>query len=316
VLPVKLEWVTQSVLDWSTILLRSVLFAPGNEPRKVARVATFDADAIVLDLEDAVATTEKDAARLAVRVALPTFRGAVVMVRVNGMATGRCMDDLEAVVCPGLHAILVPKVEGPAELSEVDERLGRLEERDGLATGTIRLIPQFETALGIARVEEITRDAPARVYTLIFGLADFTVDLGIDLTADATEILYARSRVVVAARAAHLAAPIDGPYLLDLRDEAGLIRDSRRSRQLGFGGRVVIYPPQVAPVNRVFSDVSPEELAMARRIVAAFDEAEAAGSAAIQVDGRFVDYPIYRRAQHKLRLHAATKTSDECGTFQ
>jgi citrate lyase subunit beta / citryl-CoA lyase len=295
-----------AMVDWSTAVFRSILFAPGNHPRKVAKVASFGADAVVLDLEDAVASAQKDEARLAVAAAIPTIRDVVVMVRVNGMATGRCTDDLDAVVRPGLAAILLPKVEDLRVLGEVDERLNALERRNGLAPGTVRVIPQIETALGIARVEEIALNAPTRVFTLIFGLVDFTVDIGVDLTADATEILYARSRVVVAARAARLAPAIDGPFMLDLRDEASLVQDSRRSRQIGFGGRVAIYPPQIAPINRVFSEISLEELTMARKIVAAFEAAESDGSAAIQVDGRFVDYPVYRRAQNKLRLHAAT----------
>ena len=294
------------MVNWSELLLRSVLFAPGNHPRKVAKVATFNADAIVLDLEDAVATAQKGVARLAVRAAVSTYGpGTIVMVRVNSLSTGRCLDDLDAVVAPAVDAILLPKVEETAALTEVDERLATLEERAGMTRGSIRLIPQIETALGIARVESIAIDAPARVHTLIFGLADFTVDLGIDLTADATEILYARSRVVVAAGAARMAPPIDGPFLLDLQDESGLIADSRRSRQLGFQGRVAIYPPQVSPINRVFSEISEEDLAFAHRVVDGFQAAEANGSASIQIDGRFVDYPIYRRAQHKLRLHAA-----------
>jgi citrate lyase subunit beta/citryl-CoA lyase len=292
------------MVDWSTTLLRSLLFAPGNQPRKVAKVATFGADAAVLDLEDAVAESQKDEARRIIASAIPTIRNTVVMARVNGMTTGRCVDDLAAIVRPGLDAVLLPKVEDAAVLGDVDEWITALEARQGLTPGAVRLLPQIETALGIARVEEIALSAPARVYTLIFGTVDFTLDLGIDLTADATEILYARSRVVVAARAARFAAPIDGPYLLDLRDEAGLVRDTQRARQLGFGGRVAIYPPQVAAINRVFVEISPEELALARRAVDAFEAAEAAGSAAIQVDGRFVDYPVYRRAQHKLRLHA------------
>jgi citrate lyase subunit beta/citryl-CoA lyase len=153
-------------------------------------------------------------------------------------------------------------------------------------------------------VEEVALGALSRVHTLIFGQVDLTADLGIDLTRDGAEILYARSRVVLAARAADLAPPIDGPYL-DLQDQEGLVRDAERARQLGFQGKVVVYPPQVAPVNRAFSFVPPEELEQARQIVVAFEAAEAAGSASIQVAGRFVDYPIYRRARHKLRLYEA-----------
>lgn len=290
------------MVDWSEHLFRSLLFAPGNHPRKVAKVGTFGADAIVLDLEDAVATSEKVGARGAVRAALPTYRDTVVLARINGLATDFWQGDLDAVVCPALHGILVPKVESAATLARVDERVATLEDRAGLSRGTIRLFPLIETARGVARVEQIADGAPERVYTLLFGPADFTADLGIDLTANATELLYARSRLVVAARAAGLPAPLDGVYLIDLRDEAGLIQDTKVSRQLGFQGRGLIYPPHVAPVNQVFSAMSPEEVEQARKIVEAFEAAEAAGSASIQVDGKFVDYPIYHRTQRKLRM--------------
>jgi citrate lyase subunit beta/citryl-CoA lyase len=295
------------IVDWSNQLLRSLLFAPGNQPRKLAKVATFGADAIVLDLEDAVAVGQKEGARGTIRAALPTYRDTVVMVRVNALSTGLCQADLEAVTCPPLHAVILPKVDEPGILNEVDERLAALEAREGLPIGTIRLFPSIETALGIVRVEEIALQAPSRVHTLIFGLADFTTELGVDLTRDATELLYARSRVAVAARAAGLAQPIDGPYLLDLRDREGLIDDSFRARRLGFEGRVVVYPPQVEPTNFAYSFIPPEEVELARKIVQAFEEAEAAGSASIQVEGKFVDYPIYRRALHKLRLHEALR---------
>jgi citrate lyase subunit beta/citryl-CoA lyase len=293
------------VVDWSEILLRSVLFAPGNHPRKVARVADFGADAIVLDLEDAVAVGEKPAARAAVQAALPSYRQTIVLARVNGVVTPWFADDLAAVTGPATAGILVPKVDDPAMLIEVDRRLAVHEASRGLPVGGIRLIPLVETARGVARVEAIAFQAPARVYTLMFGMADFTADLGIDLTADATEILYARSRVVVAARAAGLAAPLDGPYMLDLQDRDGLLADSRRGRQLGFQGRGVIYPPHVPLVNQVYSFIPPAELALARQIVDAFTAAEAAGSAAIRIGNLFVDYPIYRRAQRTLRLAAA-----------
>jgi len=294
-------------VDWSNQLLRSLLFAPGNQPRKLAKVATFGADAIVLDLEDAVAVGQKEGARETIRAALPTYRDTVVMVRVNALSTGLCQADLEVVTCPSLHAVILPKVDEPRILNEVDEHLAALEAREGLPIGTIRLFPSIEAALGIVRVEEIALQAPPRVHTLIFGLADFTTELGVDLTRDATELLYARSRVVVAARAAGLAQPIDGPYLLDLRDREGLIEDSFRARRLGFQGRVVVYPPQVEPTNFAYSFIPPDEVELARKIVQGFEEAEAAGSASIQVEGKFVDYPIYRRALHKLRLHEALR---------
>jgi citrate lyase subunit beta/citryl-CoA lyase len=126
----------------------------------------------------------------------------------------------------------------------------------------------------------------------------------VDLTREATELLYARSRVVVAARAAGMPAPIDGPYL-DIHDLEGLVENSLLSRRLGYQGRVVVYPAQVDPAQRAYSELSAEEVERARRVVEAFEEAEAAGLASIQVDGRFIDYPLYHRARHRLQLHDA-----------
>ena len=291
-------------VDWERQTLRSLLFAPGNHARRLERVGDFGSDAIVLDLEDAVANAEKVAARDSTRAALPTYREGVVAVRVNGTQTGLLEGDVEAVVCPELDCLLVPKVESAETLHDVDRLLARLEAERGLEPGGIRLLPLVETALGVVRCEEVALSAPARVVTLVFGLGDFSVDIGVDLTADATELLYARSRVVVAARAARLAPPLDGPYP-DIHDLDGLRENTLRSRQLGFQGRVVVYPGQVETVQRAYAELTPEEVERARRVVEAFEEAEAAGIASIQVDGRFVDYPLYHRARHRLRLHEA-----------
>ena len=294
-------------IGWEERPLRSLLFAPGNHPRKLEKVGTFGSDAIVLDLEDAVADAEKEAARGMVRAALPTYTGrSIVFVRVNGADTGRMEDDARAVVCQDLDGIMVPKVERPATLPELDALLGGLEREQGLPEGHVRLLALIETALGLVRCEEIALAAPPRVLTLVFGLGDFSTDIGVDLTPDATELVYGRSRVVVAARAARLPPALDGPYL-DLQNVDGLVADTLRSRQLGFQGRVVVYPPQVEHVQRVYADLPEDEAERARRIVEAFEEAEAAGSASIQVDGRFVDYPIYERAKQKLRLYEALR---------
>jgi citrate lyase subunit beta / citryl-CoA lyase len=296
---------TRPAVAWGERPLRSLLFAPGNHPRKLEKVGTFGADAIVLDLEDAVADAEKAEARGTVRAALPTYGApTAVFVRVNGAETGRLEDDVRAVVCPHLDGLMIPKVERPETLVELDALLGELEREAGLSEGHVRVLALVETAKGLVRCEEIAFAAPERVLTLVFGLGDFSVEIGVDLTPDATEILYARSRVVVAARAARLRPALDGPYL-DLQNAEGLRTDTLRSRQLGFQGRVVVYPPQVEHVHRAYSELSPEDAERAQRVVEAFEEAEAAGSASIQVDGRFVDYPIYARAKEKLRLYQA-----------
>lgn len=257
----------------------------------------------MLDLEDAVADAEKDAARRMVRAALPKYTGrSIVFVRVNGPDTGRMEEDARAVVWSDLDGIMVPKVERPEILPELDRLLARLEREQGLPEGRLRLLALIETALGLVRCEEIAFAAPPRLLTLVFGLGDFSTDIGVDLTPNAAELLYGRSRVVVAARAARLQPALDGPYL-DLQNVDGLVADTLHSRQVGFQGRVAVYPPQVEHIQRVYADLPEEDAEGARRIVEAFEQAEAAGSASIQVDSRFVDYPIYERAKQKLRLY-------------
>ena len=291
-------------IDWESQTLRSLLFAPGNHARRLEKVGQFGSDAIVLDLEDAVANAEKIAARASTRAALPTYRETVVIVRVNGAHTGLTEGDVDAVVCPELDCVMVPKVENAETLATLDELVGRLERERGIAEGQVRFLPLIETATGLVRCEEIASSAPERVVTLMFGLGDFSVDIGVDLTREAMELLYARSRLVVAARAAGMPSPIDGPYP-DIHDIDGLVGNTHLSRRLGFQGRVVVYPAQVEPVQRAYSELSQEELDQAKRVVEAFEEAEAAGVASIQVDGRFIDYPLYYRARHRLRLHEA-----------
>jgi citrate lyase subunit beta / citryl-CoA lyase len=297
------------MIEWESQLLRALLFVPGSDRRKLAKVGTFGADAIVIDLEDAVADDEKTAARATTAEAIPTYDdGFVVIVRVNGRQTGRMVEDIASVVRPRLDAILVPKVEDGETLAEADRVLAGCERDAGLPVGEIRLLALVETARGLADCESILAAAPERLVTAIFGLGDFSVDIGVDLTPDALELAYGRSRLVVAARAAGLAKPIDGPYL-DLFNEDGLVTDTLRSRQLGFQGRVAVYPPQVDPVQRTFSLLADEEVEQMRRVVEAFEEAEQRGVASIRVEGRFVDYPIYNRAREKLARHNAYEQS-------
>lgn len=287
--------------------LRSLLFAPGNHARRLERVADFGADAIVLDLEDAVADSEKTIARKMVREALPTYpEDLFVVVRVNSTGTGRTKEDVDAVLCADADALMLPKIEDPAEWKLVDEWMTAAEQAQGLPVGSVQLIGLVETAKAMIVLEEIAQAAPERVLTIGFGAGDFTVDLGIDLTSDGREILYARSRIVVAARAAGLAQPFDGPFL-DLQDFDALVADTRLSRQLGFQGRVIVYPPQVEHAHRAYSDLTPAEVELVTNIVEQFEEAEKSGLASIQVDGRFVDYPIYYRAKKKLRNYNALR---------
>jgi citrate lyase subunit beta / citryl-CoA lyase len=289
--------------DPSEQLLRSVLFVPGNDARKLEKAGSIDADLVVIDLEDAVAEAEKTDARRVAAEAVPRIAAhARVAVRVNGIDSGSLHEDIAAVAgAPGLSAIVVPKVEAVDTLAVAAELLAP---GSGRPAGEVALIALIETPLGIARCEQILAAAPPRTITAMFGLADFSAALGVEVSEEGDELLYARQRLIVAARAAGMPGPIDGPYLR-LDDPAGLLADTRRSRGLGFQGRVALHPRQVDPINRAYSELSQEQLDAAGRIVAAFEQAEAAGVASIRVDGRFVDYPVYELARGRLRRHAA-----------
>jgi len=279
-----------------------LLFAPATHERRLARLPSCGADATVIDLEDAVADEEKVAARRLVPPALAQGSPSVRCVRVNGVDTGLMFDDLAAVVGPDLDAVVVPKVDSPDLLRVIDAQLGRQEAELGLARGTVGLFVLLETARGIQRAGEIALAAPHRVRQLVFGLGDFSADIGVEPSEQGLELLYARSALVVASRSAGLPAPLDGPYLR-LHDLEGLSADTGRSKALGLRGRVVIHPEQVAPVHRAVSALSEAALGHAQRVVSEFERAEAAGIASITVDGEFVDYPIYRHQVDLLRQH-------------
>lgn len=289
-------------------ILRSLLFAPGNHPRKVAKVATFGADAVVLDLEDAVAEAEKAATRPLIRAALASLpRGPLRYARVNALETGLTFDDLEGVVCPDLDGVMLPKVEGPDTLATVERTLAELERAVGLEVGKIDLLPLVETARGILQALAIAERA-GRVRRLGFGAGDFRRDVAVSFSGalwepDGLELLFARSQLVLASRAGGLEPPIDTVWL-DVRDNAGLEQDARAALRLGFGGKAAIYPGQIEVIHRVFTP-SDEEIAYARRVVEAFERAEAEGSASIAVDGRLVDYPIAIKARWMLERAGA-----------
>lgn len=274
-------------------LLRTMLFAPGNHARRVEKALTLGADAVILDLEDAVATTEKAATRPLVAAARSAPRRCALYVRVNALHTDYCYEDLVAVVGPGLDGVVLPMVESAADLQTADWLLAQLERAAGLAPGTVDLLPIVETGKGVQNVAQIAA-AGTRVRRLAFGAGDYTADMGMVWSADERELDHARQSILVASKAAGLDAPIDSAFAR-LDDGDGLARLARHVAAIGFGGKLCIHPSQVDILNDAFSP-SPEEAAYARRVVDAFLAAETAGAAAIQVDGKFVDYPIYHRA--------------------
>ena len=296
--------------------IRTLLYAPGNDARKVSKVGTFGADAAILDLEDAVAIDQKVAAREAVRLAIPTVKGTGTRVYVRVNPTGEKTDfslsiglaDIEAVVCAELDGLVVPKVESAEEMVEVERVLAGREKALGMEEGSVEVVPIIETALGLWRAYEIACSNP-RVKSLHFGAGDFTRDVKIDWTRDEAELAYARSRLVVISRAAGINPPTDSVWVR-LDDEEGFICSANQAKRMGFQGKSCIHPKQVPLANRAFSYVSPEDLAQARKIVEAFAQAQAAGSASIRVDGQFVDYPLVENAKRVIELHAGAQEGE------
>jgi citrate lyase subunit beta/citryl-CoA lyase len=274
-----------------------MLFAPGNHARRVEKALGLPADGVILDLEDAVAVSEKVATRPVVAAAFGAPRVGKLYVRVNALTKDWCHGDLVAVVQKGLDGIILPKVEHGHELRTADWLIGNLERERGLPVGGIDLIPIIETALGISNLSRICRSG-TRVKCLAFGAGDFTLDMGMVWTRSEAELLPHRAACVMESRAAGWEPPMDTVWA-DLRDGEGFIASAKHAAALGFQGKMCIHPDQVAPTNAAFS---PDEAAVARAklVVAAFDEAEAKGLASIQLDGQFIDYPIVQRARRVL----------------
>jgi citrate lyase subunit beta/citryl-CoA lyase len=282
--------------------LPTMLYVPGADQRKLDRVAQIPAPAFILDLEDSVARSVKLEARERVQGLLGSGLRRRLYVRINSLDSGLAFDDLEAVVRPGLTGLVIPKVESAAELHLLDRLLGALEARYGLFAGSVELIALVETVPGCERVREIARSSP-RLRCLGFGAGDFSLDLGLEWPASggpSATLLHAKVELVLASRLAGLDPPHDGVYP-DFRDPEGLRAEAEQARRLGFWGKHAIHPDQVSVIAGVFIP-SEQEVAQARRIVEAFEWSERQGVAAIQIDGRLIDYPVAERARRLLEL--------------
>lgn len=284
-------------------IYRSVLFAPGIDPRKVEKAMGLGVDVVVLDLEDSVDISRKAEARDLVAGALGRPRnGKVLWVRVNPPDTGFFFGDMLAVLAARPDGIMLPKAETAEGVARVDWLLGFLESHHGIEAGSTDLVPLVESARGVKNAGEIAACA-ARVKRLCFGAVDYTLDMGIELTRESSELFYARSGLAVASRSAGLEGPIDTVFT-DVKDSDGLTADCRVARSLGFQGKLVIHPGQVQLVNSVFSP-SPEEVARAGRVAEAYRAALAGGSGVAQLDGKLIEKPVAMRAQKILEAARA-----------
>ena len=279
------------------MILRSFLFVPGNRIDRIEKAFSSQADAVIIDLEDAVAPSEKGSVRKQVGLFLEKASRKNIFIRINGVKTPFFEEDLERVAQASVRGVVIPKSEVPEAFRKADQKLAEFEKQRSLPGGQIRLIPQLESALGLSKAQEIGAST-GRMLALAFGAGDLTLDLGAKLTQTGEELLFARSYLVWASRLAGVYA-VDAPFMLDVKDAEGLSAEARRSRQLGFRGKFCIHPAQVGPVNEIFSP-TPEEVERARKIIEAYDLATSKGEGAIALEGEFVDPPVYERAKQVL----------------
>ena len=278
-------------------MLRSILFAPANDAKKISKAMTCGADAITLDLEDAVAYSQKEAARETLKSVLSHPPTTKLFVRINSAGSKYILDDLEAVIGLPVDGLMLAKAESAGEVMKVDWLLDLLEDRKGITPGKTGIIPFIESAGGILRSTEIAACTP-RIKALAFGGVDFSQELGLRYPSESDGMLFARGQLVLASRSAGIAPPLDTVFP-DIKNISKLEYETEIARKIGFQGKLVIHPAQVEPVNRIFSP-TPEEIEYARKVVDAFDEAEGSGTAVIQLEGKMVEYPIYRRARELL----------------
>ena len=276
---------------------RSRLYLPGDQSKLMLNAGLHGPDGVILDLEDSIAPAEKDAARFVVRNALRTvdFFGAERMVRINQLPAG--LEDLAYVVPHNPHIILIPKVEDPSQVVAVDERVQELRGAHGI-DAEIYLMPIVESALGCWRAYEIAASSP-NVVALTIGLEDYTADIGTQRTNKGRESCWARSQVVNGARATRV-QPIDTVFS-DVTDMEGLLASVLEAKALGFDGKGCIHPRQIEVIHRGFAP-SEAEVEKARKIVLAFEHAEAEGLGVVALGSKMIDPPVVKRALRTVEL--------------
>ena len=283
---------------------RSMLFLPGNSPNILLNADFLGSDSIILDLEDAVAPTEKDAARILVRNAITSLGYTrEVIVRINPVESPYWQKDLRAIIPVKPDMIMPTKVGCAADVKIVADFITQLEKEFGMEEGGVKMIPLIETALGVENAYEIA-SADSRVTAIFLGGEDFTADMRCKRTKEGTEIFYARSRMVLAARAAGVDV-YDTPWT-DVEDYDGLIEDAKFAKSLGFTGKSSISPRHIPFINEVFSPTE-EEIQYARDVFACIEKAKAEGKGVVSLRGKMIDAPIVARARQVLEAAEAIR---------
>ena len=278
---------------------RSLLFVPGNKEAMLRKAINFRPDAFVPDMEDSVPDAEKANARNTIAGFLPELAatGVPVIPRVNALDTGWTADDLAAVVGPYIYGVSIGKIHVPGDVHQLSALLDGHEAQAGLDSGRIKCFLWLESAKAMVHCYEICSASP-RIEGVAFGAEDFTHDMGIERLEDESEVAVARNLLCIAARAAEVQA-LDTPYFR-FRDEEGLRDNCAKAKQFGFKGKFAIHPAQIEAINESFSP-SEAEIEYARRVVAAFEEAERIGRGSTSLEGKVIDVPVVKRARALLQ---------------
>ena len=281
-----------------------MLYIPGNNPAMIQQGGVYGADSILLDLEDAVALNQKDAARILVRnmINVIDFYDSEVCVRVNHLSTPFGLADLEAIVPLQPSAIRYPKTESAEEVAELLQIIEKIEDRHGLPHSKMTLHAMIETAMGVQNVFDIASKFD-RVDAITIGGQDLTADMNIVYTPDGAGIDFARKRIVMAAKASHI--DVIDTVFPDVNDEEGLRRETEYAKKIGFTGKAVINPRQIEIIHDVFTPTE-EEIRKAYRIVKEFRANSASGIGVFAIDGKMIDAPIVTRAEYILKLANVT----------
>lgn len=282
---------------------RSMLFLPGNNPNMLINGNCLGADAIIFDLEDAVSPAEKDAARILVRNTMRymDFHGCELIVRINSIDTPYWKQDIDAILPYKPALILLPKTGTPEDALEADAYITEVEAKLGMEKNTVGLMPLIETAMGVENAFRIA-SCTKRVKALFLGAEDLTADLQCKRTKEGREIEYARTRLVVAARAAGVDV-YDTPFT-DVNDDEGIVTDAELAKALGFTGKASISPRHVEVINSVFSPTQ-KEVDYAYEVMEAIALAKSQGKGAIALHGKMIDAPIVARAERTIAMAEA-----------
>lgn len=289
-------------------LRRTMMFVPGANAAMLRDAPLYGADSVMFDLEDAVSLNEKDSARTLVHFALKTFDYSAIetVVRINGLDTVGALD-IEAMVLAGVNVIRLPKTETAQDIIDVAAVITQVEEENDLPVGTTKMMAAIESAEGVLNARDIAK-ASDRLIGIALGAEDYVTNMKTRRYSDGQELLFARSMILHAARAAGIAA-IDTVFS-DINDTDGFIAETTRIKQLGFDGKSVINPRQIPLVNGIYAP-SKAEIQQAKEVIWAIREAESKGSGVISLNGKMVDKPIVERAERVIALAKAAKLITE-----